>query len=185
MTTALLVMDFQNGIVDRFDGTSALANAVSAADAARAASIPVLFVRVAFRPGHPEIASSNLGFGRIADSAGETMTESAHGTQIHPALSPRADEPVVTKRRVSAFTGSDLEVLLRGLAADHLVLAGISTSGVVLSTLRQAADLDHRITVLADACADRRRDVHDLLMEAVFPNQATVTTTADWVASLS
>ncbi|MEH3153894.1 MAG: cysteine hydrolase [Gordonia paraffinivorans] len=185
MTTALLVMDFQNGIVDRLDGSSALDNAVTAADAARAAGIPVVFVRVAFRPGHPEIASANLGFGRLADAAGDTMTESAHGTQIHPALGPRADEPIVTKRRVSAFSGSDLEVLLRGLGADHLVLAGISTSGVVLSTLRQAADLDHRITVLADACADRRHDVHELLLEAVFPSQAAVTTTADWVASLT
>lgn len=184
MTAALLVMDFQNGIVDRFDSSSALSNAVAAADAARAAGLPVVFVRVAFRSGHPEVAATNLGFARVADTAGDTMTESAPATQIHPALRPRPDEPIVTKRRVSAFTGSDLEVLLRGVGADRLVLAGISTSGVVLSTLRQAADLDHRITVLSDACTDRRQDVHDLLMEAVFPNQATVTTTADWVASL-
>lgn len=185
MPSALLVMDFQNGIVDRFDTSTALANAVAATDAARAAGVPVVFVRVAFRPGYPEVAASNLGFGRVAGAAGDSMTESAHGTQIHPAFDPRPDEPIVTKRRVSAFTGSDLEVLLRGLGSDHLVLAGISTSGVVLSTLRQAADLDHRITVLSDACTDRRQDVHDLLMEAVFPNQATVMPTADWVASLT
>ncbi|WP_299569147.1 isochorismatase family cysteine hydrolase [uncultured Williamsia sp.] len=185
MASALLVMDFQNGIVDRFDSAATLANAVSATDAARAAGVPVVFVRVAFRPGYPEVAATNLGFGRLADAAGDSMTESAHGTQIHPALAPRPDEAIVTKRRVSAFTGSDLEVLLRGLDASEIVLAGISTSGVVLSTLRQAADLDYRITVLSDACADTQTDVHEVLMTSVFPRQATVTTTADWVSSLS
>jgi nicotinamidase-related amidase len=88
------------------------------------------------------------------------------------------------KRRVSAFTGSDLDVLLRGAGAGTLVLAGISTSGVVLSTLRQAADLDYRITVLSDACADADPEVHRVLMEKVYPKQALVTTTDEWIASL-
>jgi nicotinamidase-related amidase len=73
------------------------------------------------------------------------MTENHPATQVHDALEPRPDEPVVVKRRVSAFSGSDLDVLLRAAGADTLVLAGIATSGVVLSTLRQAADLDYRL----------------------------------------
>jgi len=85
---------------------------------------------------------------------------------------------------VSAFTGSDLDVLLRGADADSLVLAGISTSGVVLSTLRQAADLDYRLTVLADACADLDPEVHRVLTEKIFPRQALVTNTDEWIASL-
>jgi nicotinamidase-related amidase len=91
---------------------------------------------------------------------------------------------VVTKRRVSAFAGSDLEVILRGLRIDHLVLTGIATSGVVLSTLREASDKDYRISVLSDACADRDSEVHNVLMGKVFPRQAEVLTTADWVAGL-
>jgi isochorismate hydrolase len=73
------------------------------------------------------------------------MTENHPATQVHDALEPRPDEPVVVKRRVSAFSGSDLDVLLRAAGADTLVLAGIATSSVVLSTLRQAADLDYRL----------------------------------------
>ena len=88
------------------------------------------------------------------------------------------------KRRVSAFSGSDLDVLLRAKQADTLVLAGIATSGVVLSTLRQAADLDFRLVVLSDACADGDAEVHRVLTEKVFPRQAQVTTTDDWVATL-
>jgi nicotinamidase-related amidase len=89
---------------------------------------------------------------------------------------------VVTKRRVSAFTGSDLEVLLRGLGAGTLVLTGIATSGVVLSTLRQAADLDYRLIVLEDACLDADPEVHQVLTQKVFPRQADVTTVAEWAA---
>jgi nicotinamidase-related amidase len=85
---------------------------------------------------------------------------------------------------VSAFSGSDLDVLLRGAGADTLVLSGIATSGVVLSTLRQAADLDYRITVLADACADRDPEVHRVLLEKVFPRQAVVTTADEWAETL-
>ena len=88
------------------------------------------------------------------------------------------------KKRVSSFVGSDLEVLLRGLGVRHLVLTGVATSGVVLSTLRAAADLDFQITVLSDGCADGDPEVQNVLMTKVFPMQATVTTVADWTASL-
>jgi nicotinamidase-related amidase len=103
-------------------------------------------------------------------------------TEIHPDIAPREGDVVVTKRRVSAFAGSDLEVVLRSLGAETLVLAGIATSGVVLSTLRQAADLDYRLVVLADACLDRDPEVHRVLIEKVFPRQAAISTVAQWAA---
>ena len=182
--TALLVMDFQRSIVERFDSASALDAAVRAVGAARDRDVPVLFVRVAFRDGFPEIAGTNRAFSALKER-GSSGTEQHEQTRIHPAFERRDDEPLVTKRRVSAFTGSDLDVLLRGLGARHLVLAGIATSGVVLSTLRQAADLDFELTVLADACTDADPEVHRVLTEKVFPRQATVTTVAAWSAALA
>jgi nicotinamidase-related amidase len=179
----LLLMDFQHGIVEQIDDPSVLEAADRAAKAARAAGIPVMFVRVAFRPGYPEAAAGNAAFAGVSQS-GDRMTQDHPATQVHSSLDPRPAEPVIVKRRVSAFSGSDLDVLLRAAAADALVLAGISTSGVVLSTLRQAADLDYRITVLADACADRDPEVHRVLTEKVFPRQALVTTTDEWIAGL-
>jgi nicotinamidase-related amidase len=181
--TVLLVMDFQHGVVERFAGSAVLDAASRAAQAARASGIPVMFVRVAFRPGYPEAAESNAVFASLAQS-GDAMTQDHPATQVHAALEPRPDEPVVLKRRVSAFSGSDLDVLLRAAGADTLVLAGIATSGVVLSTLRQAADLDYRLVVLADACADRDPEVHRVLTEKVFPRQALVTATDEWIESL-
>ncbi len=181
--SVLLLMDFQHGIVERIADPAVVDAASRAAKAARAAGIPVMFVRVAFRPGYPEAAAGNQTFGALSQ-LGDAMTQDHPATQVHAALEPRPDEPVITKRRVSAFSGSDLDVLLRGANADSLILAGISTSGVVLSTVRQAADLDYRLTVLADACADQDPEVHRVLTEKVFPRQAKVTTADEWTATL-
>jgi nicotinamidase-related amidase len=180
---ALLVMDFQVGIVERFAGSAdTVTRARSALDAARAHGHPVVFVRVGFREGFPEVSSRNRGFAAVSGRA--DMGESHSGTQVVSELAPRTDETVVVKRRVSAFTGSDLDVVLRAAEVDHLVLTGIATSGVVLSTLREAADRDFRLTVLADACLDGEPEVHRVLTEKVFPRQADVMTVDEWVAGL-
>jgi nicotinamidase-related amidase len=181
--TALLVMDLQVGVVSRFGEDAGYLNRLSAAiSAARGAEIVVIYVVVAFRPGYPEVSERNKSFAAIAGTG--RFTDSDPDARIHPAIGPVAGDVVVSKRRVSAFAGSDLEVVLRARGAEHLVLAGIATSGVVLSTVRQAADLDYRLTVLSDGCLDGDPEVHRLLTEKVFPRQAEVTTVADWTARL-
>jgi nicotinamidase-related amidase len=112
------------------------------------------------------------------------MVESNPATDIHPAVAPQPGDIVVTKRRVGAFTGSDLEVVLRAQDIHHLVLTGIATSGVVLSTLRAAADMDYRLTVLADCCTDGDDEVQRVLLTKVFPRQAAVLTAAEWAATV-
>jgi tRNA (adenine37-N6)-methyltransferase len=182
-STVLLVMDVQAGIVARFgDPAGYLERLAAAIGAARQAGVPVIYVTVGFRDGYPEVSGRNKTFAAIAGSGG--MTSSDPAAVVHPAVAPRPGDPVVTKRRVSAFAGSDLDVLLRGLEAGRLVLAGIATSGVVLSTLRQAADLDYAVTVLSDACLDRDQDVHEVLTRKVFPRQAEVMTVEQWSAEL-
>jgi hypothetical protein len=118
----LLLMDFQHGIVERIADPGVVDAAGRAAKAARAAGIPVMFVRVGFRPGYPEAAASNASFGAISQ-LGDAMTQDHPATQVHASLEPRPDEPVIIKRRISAFSGSDLDVLLRGANADSLILA--------------------------------------------------------------
>ena len=180
-TTVLLVMDVQRGVVERFaEDPGYLERLSRAITAARGAGIPVVYVIVAFRPGHPEISARNRTFSAAA-AAGQ-FVEGSPATEIHPAVAPAPGDLVVTKRRVSAFAGSDLDVVLSGLGAGTLVLSGIATSGVVLSTLRQAADLDYRLIVLSDACFDADPEVHRVLLEKVFPRQAAVRTVTQWAA---
>jgi pimeloyl-ACP methyl ester carboxylesterase len=79
------------------------------------------------------------------------MVEGSGDVEVADALAPRAGEPVVTRRRTGPFAGSDLAPALRGLGVDALVLAGVSTGGVVASTVCAAADEDLALTVLSDA----------------------------------
>jgi nicotinamidase-related amidase len=183
-TEALLVMDMQNGLVERFGEQAAplLMTLADAMAAAREAKRHVIFVRVAFRTGAPEVSPKNAVFSVYAGT--DALRETDYTTQIHAAVAPRPGEIVLTKKRVSAFSGSDLGVVLRSLGIESLVLTGIATSGVVLSTLREAADLDFILTVLSDGCLDREEDVHRILMERVFPRQASVLSAAEWKARI-
>ncbi len=181
---ALLIMDIQPLVTPAFGGDDALLDRLAgAAKAARAANVPVLFGRVAFRPGYPDSSDNNQLFSALP-GMGLDFQESNADTGYHPAVAPQEGDLTFTKRRVSSFAGSDLEVLLRSLGVNHLVLTGVATSGVVLSTLRAAADLDYKITVLSDGCADGDPEVQNVLMTKVFPMQATVTTVAEWTSSV-
>ena len=92
---------------------------------------------------------------------------------------------VVTKRRGSAFSGSDLDLVLRARDIDSLVLTGIATSAVVLSTLWHAIDLDFGLTVLADACLDTDPEVHTMLTEKLFPQWADVLPVEGWLKAIA
>lgn len=176
---ALLVMDVQPGIVERVPDKDAYLGRVRAAvTAARGKGVPVRFVVVGFRPGLPEVSARNKGFATLRQQASLPLVDP------RPAIAVEEGDVIITKRRVSAFTGSDLEVVLRGGEVQHLVLCGISTSGVVLSTVREAADKDYRLTVLSDLCADPDPEVHRLLLDKVFPRQAEVVASAEWLQGL-
>jgi len=98
------------------------------------------------------------------------------------SISPLDEDIIIVKKRVSAFSGSDLQLILKSLNARHLVLSGFATSGVVLSTVRDAADRDYQITVLSDCCGDSDEEVHNVLVKKVFPLQAEVIQSENWLA---
>ena len=181
---ALLVMDVQEATMKRFSGVAILQPFVHAVEAARQHSVPVVYVVVGFREGYPEASANNKAFATIRQS-NTMMLDSEVGTQIAAAVAPRDGELVIIKKRHSAFTGSDLEVVLRAMEVRHLVLTGISTSGVVLSTVREAADKDFRITVLSDCCVDPDEEVHRVLTTKIFPRQAEVISCGDWIRHLT
>jgi nicotinamidase-related amidase len=183
--TALLVMDVQSNIVSRLEDSAALINTLKwAIGTARAAGIPIIYVVVGFRKGFPEISPENKSFSPIRQNSA-AMSSMEEPIAIYPDVAPQPGDIVVTKRRISAFTGSDLAVVLSGLGVRHLVLTGIATSGVVLSTIREAGDKDYRMTVLSDGCADMDNEVHTVLLTKVFPRQADVMSAGEWAVRLS
>jgi nicotinamidase-related amidase len=179
---ALLLLDLMPILVPAFGGDDALLHRLATAShTARESGVDVVHVRVRFRNGYPEVSANNKIFSLVTTNF--DFTESNPQTEIHPLLHPEDSDLSITKRRVSAFAGSDLDLVLRSRRIDTVVLAGVTTSGVVLSTLRQAADLDYRIVVLADGCADSDDDVHRMLLERVFPAHAEVVSVEDWIAA--
>jgi nicotinamidase-related amidase len=177
--TALLVMDMQAGIVGMLPNAKDLIPKVAQAIAsARENKIPVIYVTVGFRQGAPEVSMNNKGVAAVKERLATVNMDEF--TRVHPDLAPQDKELTVMKRRLSAFSGSDLELILRALGIQHMVLTGATTSGVVLSTLREATDKDYRLTVLADCCADGDEEVHRVLTTKIFPRHADVLMVDDW-----
>ena len=177
--TALLVMDVQNATINMLpESASIISSVTKAIQKARNNNILVMYVVIGFRKGYPEISPNNKSYPML--KSGQLNLDTEEASKVYAAVAPIEGDIVITKKRVSAFADSDLEVLLRAMDIKHIVLTGIATSGVVLSTLREAADKDYTITVLADACADRDEEVHRVLTTKVFVRQADVITTEEW-----
>jgi nicotinamidase-related amidase len=176
--TALLVMDYQTGIVGRIaDADELLARMRAAIELARERGMTVGYVRVALTDEERDaVPDRNKTFAALA-GLGSAMRVDAPETAVHDAVAPAPGDIVVRKQRVGPFSTTDLAEQLAARGIDTLVLGGISTSGVVLSTVRQAADADYRLYVLSDATADADPEVHQVLVTKVFPRQAWVITT--------
>lgn len=183
--TALLVMDFQQTVVatalekrpDILDKTAAVIAA------ARAAGLPVIYIVVQFRDGYPEVSPRNKSFSTLRQS-GRLLAGSPQAA-IHPQVAPRPEDVVLAKVRVGAFSTTPLETILRAHEVTSLILCGIATSGVVLSTVRAAADADYDLVVVEDCCADSDDEVHRVLVEKLFPRQARVVQSSAVITDLT
>ncbi|KXG53439.1 uncharacterized protein PGRI_004890 [Penicillium griseofulvum] len=184
MATVLLILDVQNGVIDRLDNTeSYLERLSSVVTSARKANVKIIHVITGFRPGYPESHPNNSSVPSVV-ARGEYI-EGQSSVQVHPAIAPASGEVVLTKRRVSGFFATELDMLLRCANAESIVVAGLITSGAVLSTVRQAMDMDYRITVLEDCCMDRDEELHRVLMEKVFARKGDIASAKEWVEKLS
>lgn len=172
----------QHAVLSRLvDAAQVLSKAAEAIEHARSNGMLVVFVKVDFRWGGPEISGFNKIF---APSKIHTDNPAmSKMMEISSAIALQTEDIVVVKKRVSAFSGSDLEILLRSQGVQQLVLSGVSSSGVVLSTLRDAADRDYTIIVLSDCCADSDPELKRVLEGKVFPMQADVLTLGQWINS--
>jgi nicotinamidase-related amidase len=183
--SALLVMDQQQVLIDGVskDPVMHLSKAQDVIDAARCAGMTIIYIVVGFRNGYPEIGIENKMFNSVRDNGILQLSDQATG--ICNSIKPKASDIVIIKKRVSAFEGTELETVLRAGQINELVMFGVTTSGVVLSTVRTAADRDFKITVISDLCLDRDDTVNEVLLDTVFPAQSEVITTAEFLDSLS
>lgn len=184
--TALLCLDYQTGIVAIYAKEQAdmLTRAANLLKQARRRALMCIYVQVGFRPNLPEIGLRNLLFSALKSSPRHQLLFTGASAVIHPAVAPEANDIIITKHRVSAFAGTDLELILRANDIDTLILFGIATSGVVLATFCHAADADYRLVVVRDCCADLDAVAHHSLCENIFPHQASVVSARECLDAL-
>jgi nicotinamidase-related amidase len=179
-------MDCQAGVVSIYakPPEEFVARASLVLRAARASGMLLMHVQVGFRPGWPEISDRNQLFAPLKSNPDLQKMFLGPAGAIHAALGPEPGDIVVTKHRVSAFTGTDFEMILRAKEIETLVLFGLATSGVVLSTLLDAVDADFRVVIVTDCRGDSDAELHAALVDRLFPKRARVVTSGDFVEAL-
>ena len=162
--TAVLIMDFQQRIISNFAGEpqAVVENASEALQAARQAGIPVIYV---VHRGGP-------------------FQEYAPDVELHDGVAPAPGEMVITKTKPGPFSTTGLDVTLRDMGKDTLVIMGVATSGCVLSAIRWSVDIGYKFIVVSDACSDADPEVHRVLTEKVYPRQGTVMTTQEFLGAI-
>ena len=179
--TAFLTLDFQSGIVAFCEGAGdAISAAAKAAEFARENKFLLVHVGLGFSEGHPELPDFESPFTMAKKN---NLFVKGSPTAEFSASVKKPGELTVYKQRIGAFSENHLDLLLRSKKIEHVVLFGLTTSGIVLSTFTRAFDLNYRIVVLKDACYDRDPEVHRVLTEKVFSRLATVQTVEEFITA--
>lgn len=178
--TALLVMHYQTDILGLFPDVAPalLANTRKLCDAARAKGVAIYFANLRFQPGYPEVSPLNKN-GQGIKQLGLFVDDATA-----PELAQRAGEPLVTCHRASVFSGTDLQARLAEQNVDTLILVGIASTGVMLSTVAYASDADFRLFTVKDCCYDPDQIVHEHLFSTAFESRTTVLSLNDALALL-
>ena len=183
--TALIVGDVQSGITQNFPFAAPVVPVLeTVVPAARHAGMHIVHLRAGLRSNGSDVHPNNTLFTQF-HRMGDLFHDTSDATLTDSRLAPGPQDSVVLKRRTSGFASTDLDLVLRSNAIDEIVVCGVATSAVVAATVYAASDLDYRVSVLSDACADAEEDVHEFLLTRLFPARGvTVHPSSDWLAML-
>ena len=186
--TAILVMDCQNdivheqgkvggsltqGVMPRLIKEKNLLGTISRlAIAGRAAKVPIIHVRHAYRPDYADLPSHVRIFQGMKQM--QALQDGTWGAEIHADLKPEPQDFVLTKTRVSAFYASPLEGILTAKGLTHLVLTGVATDGVVEGTARDGADRGYTIIIPEDCCIGTTEEAHRVILGGILSFLTTV-----------
>jgi nicotinamidase-related amidase len=145
-----------------------LANTRQLCDAARQAGVSVYFAKIHFSPGYPEVSPLNKN-GQGIKQLGRFVHD-----RVCPELGRREDEPIIIAHRASVFFGTDLQARLSAQGIDTLIMAGVASTGVMLSSIAHASDADYRLFTVKDCCYDPDPVVHERLFATAFESRTTV-----------
>jgi ureidoacrylate peracid hydrolase len=194
--SALLILHYQNGLV-RHDGVFAfsgtpdqvekhncLEKTAGVLKASRGASILVVYVNIAYRPGFPELKKPTYPLIESIQERGAFLRGS-RDAEVPEELKPEEGDITVINFDSSAFSHTDLDCILRAKDVKQLFLAGIATNWIVESTTRYGAELGYDITVLEDCCQGFTDELHNFAIKETLPFYATIMKSQDFIAALA
>jgi nicotinamidase-related amidase len=191
--TALLLLDLQNemvspkgkvgggGLAKIVEERGVLSAAARAISAARSASMPVVFVRLGFRPDYSDVLSVAPRIERLKSHGAAVL--GTWGTEFPDEIKPNAEDLVITKQCVNPFYNTGLMNWLFARGIQRIAIGGVATTLVVESTARAADDAGLSIVVLEDICAAPNPDWHKFAIENTLPLFATVSSVAKFFAA--
>lgn len=150
-------------------------------DRVRSRGLPIVYTRVCYQPGHPDLVVSNPLFGAVGQF--NALVDGTRGAEIIEELRPQPGDLVVSNSRVSGFVNSSLDFTLRNRNIDTVVLTGVATNITIESTARMATDLGYRAIVLADCVSAADQENHDAALRTL-GLLAEVSTSDDVLAAL-
>jgi nicotinamidase-related amidase len=147
---------------------------------ARQQRLPIIWVRVAFTEGYPELVHTQAPFYLVHKQNG-WLQDGTWGTEFYGDLQPMNGERVITKHRVNPFTSTEFTDAVA--AYDRLILAGVSTNLAIEETVRTAAAKDFEVVVLEDCCAGSDKSSHDFAIQKIFSKFAKIITCKEFLQS--
>jgi ureidoacrylate peracid hydrolase len=193
--TALLLIDMQNGFFSP-EGSiarvgfpieklhSAIVPCQRLLAAAREAGVPIAFTRYVFQPGLTD------GGVMVDDLVPELRRENAlvrgsWDADILEELTPAPGEAIFDKNRPSALLGTGLEAWLQAQAITRVIIAGVTTSCCVETSVRDLSQRDYHVLIAADACAEVDEERHRVALRTLSLLFARTASTDEIIASLS
>lgn len=158
-------------------------NTTAALKASRDADMLIIYVTLGYRPGYPEIGEKTFPMLDVCRKAGAFIRDT-WDAEVVDELKPLPSEIRVINYNTSAFSHTELDLILRARGIRSLFLAGQVTNNVVESTTRYGVELGYDVTILEDCCTSFTDEMHDFAIAHVLPQYANICKSADFVAAL-
>jgi nicotinamidase-related amidase len=194
--SALLLLHFSNGLLkpggkfapagmpEQVKKHRCIENAAAALDAARKAGMLVIYVNAGLRQGFPEVGENACPL--MADvKSNAAFLRGTWDADVIDELKPLESEIFIWNFNTSAFSYTELDLILRAQEIRHLFIAGQTTNYIVDSTTRYGVELGYGATILEDCCADYTDEMHNMAMTQILPKLATIWESSDLVSALA
>ncbi len=192
--TAFLLLHWQNDLAmpsgklsrdmpQRLATDHTIEHVQEALKASREKGIMVIYVNASHRAGYPEVTSkpSSLSSG-IAKAGG--LMRGSWGAEAIDALKPMAEEIIIYNFSSSAFSYTELDLILRNKEITDLILSGLVTNWVVESTARDAANRGYSVCTLSDCCQGVNEEMHKWSLDHILSTIGSVMDTGTYIKSL-